>query len=646
MFRPHSLLAALVTTTTVVTAALCWAGWRLLDQQRAIDEQRARQQLESAADAVAAGVRGKLAEAGERLSGSLASPTSSTPSVDGAVVLTVSPGEVRVAPRGGIPFVPVLPRSSGLVDLFRHIETVEFIGNDVRAAADQYRVLARHRDARVRAGALLRLGRVLRKSGAFNAALAAYQELAGLGAVRIGDLPAEFAGLYGQRATLLAIGDQDGQRRVTAELVHGLDGRWLITRGVAEFYRDELGAAVRPESWPLAEALARVWEDNGEARPARGLRVFSDDDRSVLVMWRSGATRTVLMASFVDTFFRWPVPGDSAWQLVDPEGRRLAGETAVPTHAVSRIIGDAEYPWTLHLTAAAASPAAAGGNRRTLVAMMAAMLMFLWGATYFMARAIRREAAVARLQSDFVAAVSHEFRSPLTTIRQMAEMLEMGRLSTEERRLTYYRVLAGEAARLQRLVETLLNFGRMEAGAERYRVGDLDAAALVRGVVREMEPLARASGTRIEAHGPDAGVRVRGDESALAVALRNLIDNAIKYSPAQSTVSVQWTQENDRVVISVVDCGMGIPRAEQQAIFRKFVRGRAAIDANVKGTGVGLSMVQQIVLAHGGEVRLDSEPGRGSTFTLLLPLPASDSAVRVPLVPQVPSEVKILKPGA
>jgi signal transduction histidine kinase len=87
-------------------------------------------------------------------------------------------------------------------------------------------------------------------------------------------------------------------------------------------------------------------------------------------------------------------------------------------------------------------------------------------------------------------------------------------------------------------------------------------------------------------------------------------------------VSVQCRRENDRAAISVVDRGLGIPRSEQQAIFRKFVRGRAAIDTNIKGTGVGLSMVQQIVLAHGGEIRLDSEPGRGSTFTLVLPIVA------------------------
>jgi signal transduction histidine kinase len=99
------------------------------------------------------------------------------------------------------------------------------------------------------------------------------------------------------------------------------------------------------------------------------------------------------------------------------------------------------------------------------VAIVGAAVLFLWSATYFMARAMRREADVARLQSDFVAAVSHEFRSPLTTIRQMAEMLEMRRIDDDTRRHRYYSVLAGEAARLQRLVETLLDFGRMEARA-------------------------------------------------------------------------------------------------------------------------------------------------------------------------------------
>jgi signal transduction histidine kinase len=251
--------------------------------------------------------------------------------------------------------------------------------------------------------------------------------------------------------------------------------------------------------------------------------------------------------------------------------------------------------------------------------MVAAMVVFLWTASYFIGRAIRRETEVARLQSDFVAAVSHEFRSPLTAVRQMAEMLEQGRLPAEERRHAYYRTIAAEAARLQRLVETLLNFGKMEAGAARYRLVDVDAAALVRTVVQDVEPQARSAGTRIETSGPDGGLHVLADASALAVALRNLIDNAVKYSPGESTVRVEWAKYDDRVAISVIDQGPGIPRGEQRAIFRKFVRGRAATDGHVQGTGVGLTMAREIVHAHGGEVRLDSEVGRGSTFTIVLP---------------------------
>jgi len=647
VFRPpHSLLAALVTTTMVITAALCWAGWRLLDQQRAIDEQRARAQLESSADTIAAGVRGKLAEAGERLSGWLSTPASSPPAIDGAVVLTIGPGEVLVAPRDGLPFVPVAGGGPAPADVFSTIEAMEFGANQLASAADRYRVLGRNRDARVRAGAWLRLGRVLRKSGDLAGALTAYQQLAALGAARTDDLPAELAGLDGQRSVHLAVGDRQNERRVAAQLLQGLDsGRWLITRGAAEFYRDEVGAASRPDSWRLADALSDVWREADGRLTSRGQRVFSRDGRGVLVLWRSSGSRTALLAAFAQPLFTSPASGAVAWQLADPEGQLIAGAVAAPAHSVARIIGNSEYPWTLHVWAASQPGASARNSQTILLTMMAAMLVFVWGAAYFMARAIRREAAVARLQSDFVAAVSHEFRSPLTTVRQMAEMLEMGRLPTEERRHQYYRILASEAARLQRLVETLLNFGRMEAGAERYRFVDVDAATLVREVVREIASQARDSGKEIEISGPDAGVRVLADESALSVALRNLIDNAIKYSPNQPTVWVQCRKENDRAAICVVDHGVGIPRSEQQAIFRKFVRGRAAIDAHVKGTGIGLSMVQQIVLAHGGDIRLDSEPGRGSTFTLLLPVQASDSGLRAPVVPTPQPEARSLEPG-
>jgi signal transduction histidine kinase len=621
VLRPtHSLLAALVSTTVVVTAALGWAGWRLTDQQRVIDEQRARDQVESAADAVAAGIREKLADAGERLSGWLSNPSSAAPAIEGAVVIAMAPARMDVNPSGGLPFVLAPIESTRAPDTFAAVEAIEFGADRVARAADGYRELANGDDLQVRAGALLRVGRVLRKSRDFAGALTAYRQLAELGAIRTDGLPSELAGLDGQRATYTAMAKGIESSDVAGRILQGLDsGRWQIARGTAEFYRDAF-AQPRPASWTLATALDDVWREAAGRLPVRGQRVVRKDPSSIVfVLWRSNGTHTAALAAFAGQFFDVAVAAPVAWQLVDPEGHVIRGEAASPARSVVRIIGNSEYPWTLRMWAAAAPASGRLSSRAILLAMMAAALVFVWGASYFMARAIRHEAAVARLQSDFVAAVSHEFRSPLTTVRQMAEMLEGDRVPTDERRHTYYKILAGEATRLQRLVETLLNFGKMEAGAEHYRFVDVDAAALVREVVDEIGAHAHESGKAIEIDGPPYGIRVLADQSALAVALRNLIDNAIKYSPDQPTVWVQWRQDNDRTAISVVDRGVGIPRSEQQTIFRKFVRGRAAIDANIKGTGLGLSMVQQIVTAHGGEIRVDSEPGRGSTFTLLLP---------------------------
>ena len=142
----------------------------------------------------------------------------------------------------------------------------------------------------------------------------------------------------------------------------------------------------------------------------------------------------------------------------------------------------------------------------------------------------------------------------------MAEMLERSASRPRNAGGSTTVSSSSEAARLQRLVETLLNFGRMEAGAAQYRFADVDAAALVRSVVQEIEPQAREPGRQIEFSGPDAEIRLRADENALALALRNLIDNAIKYSPDEPTVRVEWRHERSRGDFASIDRGVGIPR--------------------------------------------------------------------------------------
>jgi two-component system, OmpR family, phosphate regulon sensor histidine kinase PhoR len=250
--------------------------------------------------------------------------------------------------------------------------------------------------------------------------------------------------------------------------------------------------------------------------------------------------------------------------------------------------------------------------------------MVILAAGYVMHRAIARELRVAQLQSDFVATVSHEFRSPLTTLRTITELLVQQRIPDESRRQQSYVFLDHETTRLHRLVEDILDFGRMESGRKQYHTEAHDAFQLVRATVADFTQQANANGFRVEAElgsAEDAATpTVHVDEEAFRRALRNLLENAMKYSPDCRTVWVNGEVQDHRVLISVRDQGMGISAEEQRAIFQKFVRGNAAKKAGIKGTGIGLAMVQQIAEAMDGEIRLHSEVGVGSTFILELPL--------------------------
>jgi signal transduction histidine kinase len=292
-----------------------------------------------------------------------------------------------------------------------------------------------------------------------------------------------------------------------------------------------------------------------------------------------------------------------------------------------RMAAENQLPWSL-LVADNQSPADTVLARQRFMEMgVATVVVFLLAGTYFIARAIRREAAVAQLQTDFVNAVSHEFRSPLTAMRQMSELLAFGRIPNEEKRQTFYDALLGETHRLQRLVETLLNFNKLEAGARRYRLEAIDAVKVVEDVVAEFQPQVAASGRTIELTTARGPTLIKADAEALALAVSNLIDNALKYSPGQPSIWVACGREGGVVAIRVRDEGIGIPAAEQSTIFEKFVRTSAAVAAQVKGTGVGLSMVRHIVRAHGGRIRVQSTPGEGSTFTIELRTAGADARV-------------------
>lgn len=252
--------------------------------------------------------------------------------------------------------------------------------------------------------------------------------------------------------------------------------------------------------------------------------------------------------------------------------------------------------------------------------VLAALAMFMIGGIWLTYRNISREMKLARLKSDFVANVSHELRTPLALIRLYAETLELGRLSAKEKYQEYFRIIREESERLTALINNILDFSRIDAGRKEYEFEETNLAELIRTTLDSYRFQIQQNGFGFEENISNDIPPVQVDREAIARSLLNLVNNALKYSKDQKHIGVSLYRSNGSVNIEVQDRGIGISPAEQEKIFEKFYRCGDPLVHNVKGSGLGLSLVRHIARAHGGDVLVESAPNRGSKFTIALPL--------------------------
>lgn len=233
---------------------------------------------------------------------------------------------------------------------------------------------------------------------------------------------------------------------------------------------------------------------------------------------------------------------------------------------------------------------------------------------------VSKEMGLAKLKSDFVSNVSHELRTPLALIRLYAETLELGRITTREKKQQYYRIIRKESERLTALINNILDFSRIEAGRKEYEFRPTDIAGLVRNTLDNYRYQIEQQGFALEENIDETVPPVFVDREAIARALVNLVNNALKYSADEKFVGVKLYRENGQVKLEVADHGIGIARRDQTKIFEKFYRAGDPLVHNTKGSGLGLSLVRHISEAHGGDIAVESTPGKGSKFVLSLPL--------------------------
>jgi signal transduction histidine kinase len=273
------------------------------------------------------------------------------------------------------------------------------------------------------------------------------------------------------------------------------------------------------------------------------------------------------------------------------------------------------------------------------------MTAVLVGGIVLALRAAAREMKLSQMKTDFVSNVSHELRTPLSSIRVFGEFLQLGRVKEGEKIREYGQYIETESRRLTQLINNILDFSKIESAQKNYQFERADVGEVVAHTLKTFDVRMKQDGFGIDFQPPQAPLPAAViDPDAIAQALMNLLDNAVKYSGEAREVKVRLGEKDGFITISISDGGVGIPREDQEKIFDKFYRVSTGLVHDVKGSGLGLSIVKHIVQAHRGKVTVESEPGRGSTFTIHLPaeqgLSASGAEPVTETEPRLGLEVK------
>jgi signal transduction histidine kinase len=359
--------------------------------------------------------------------------------------------------------------------------------------------------------------------------------------------------------------------------------------------------ALRREYIPrlVAAKLANV--EGPVGFPPLQVTVLDADGRVVFPPNGAAPRRWVDERTFPLVFFDPELTGFAAPERRKPEQWRLL--TGYGNQSIPEIIASRERP------------------QRAMMAMLAGVMAL---GVFFVARAAAREVRLAELKANFVSSVSHDLKTPLALIQLFAETLELGRLKNTDRAHEYYRIINSEARKLTRLINNLLDFSKIEAGLRRYKLEPVDLGALTRHLVESLESQFRHNQYEVTVRVAEALPAVLLDPEAAEQALENLISNAMKYSPDHREILVEVDAVDGYGRVRVTDRGIGIAPKLQRKVFRKFYRIQHDAGTGPQGTGLGLAIVDHIMRGHNGFVRVDSEPGRGSTFTLHFPVFAGE----------------------
>ena len=312
------------------------------------------------------------------------------------------------------------------------------------------------------------------------------------------------------------------------------------------------------------------------------------------------------------------------WEIKDVNGELLSKSEYIPDNTPP---ANTSFPSNLPSWSLTLYPEDPGlfvslfrpGQSLFLYIFIAIVIILAFG-LFFTIQTVNNELHLSKMKSYFISTVSHEFKSPLTSIRQMAEMLVHDRVPSPERQRKYYTSILKQSERLSHLINNILDFSKMEEGKRSFLFEKTDIVPVVRDIVETFRQHNVDQGFLIDLLIPEPLPDVVFDREAMEQVIHNLLDNACKYSGDSRKIEVHLSSKGNKIIISVIDHGIGIKKDDLDKIFGRFYRAGEELTQTVKGSGIGLTIVKQIVEAHHGEITVESSPGRGSKFMITIPL--------------------------
>jgi signal transduction histidine kinase len=331
-------------------------------------------------------------------------------------------------------------------------------------------------------------------------------------------------------------------------------------------------------------------------------------------------------------YYRELLDRDVLVRVIDANGQALTGNTVVTGAPVAQSsLREVGLPWSVQVFLLDAEKLNTDQEQqlrsylRTVGLVVVVILAFAALAVVI----VNRQLELRELRNTAVATVAHELRTPLASMRMLVDTLREGRYRSEEQLREYLTLVARENERLTRLTEDFLAFSRIESGAHRLDLRPIAPRAVIDQAITLLGPRLAAPGCTFRLDVPGNLPDILADRDALTTVLTNLLDNALKYTEAEKHITLRARLASDAVTLAVIDNGIGIPHDQQRQIFRPFHQADARLSRTREGIGLGLSIVGRLVAAQRGRVRVESEPGHGSTFTVTIPL-APQSVIRPP----------------